>query len=74
MKITTTQLTIHPQGVNPIYGDMATQVSLDDEAGGYFVRITQNGEHNNGIRLDFVEVKYLVKAIEMLKEGVEDIL
>jgi len=49
-------------------------VNLDDEAGGYFVRITQNGEHNKGIRLDFVEVKYLVKAIEMLKEGLEDIL
>ena len=73
MKITTTQLTIHPHNVNPIYGDMATQVSLDDEAGGYFVRITQNNEHNNGIRLDFDEVQYLVQAIEMLKEGAKNV-
>jgi hypothetical protein len=49
---------------------MTTHVKLDDEGGGAFIKITQECESQlNEIRLDFTEVEYLIKAIEMLKEG-----
>jgi hypothetical protein len=70
MKLTVTELAIHKEDESPIFGDMVTHVKLDDEGGGAFIKITQECESQlNEIRLDFTEVEYLIKAIEMLKEG-----
>ncbi len=41
---TTITVSIHPEGENPIYGDRATHVSVDDEAGGGFLVIKQHGD------------------------------
>ena len=70
MKLTVTEIAIHKEGDSPIFGDMVTHVKLDDEGGGTFIVITQEyTSQMNEIRIDFSEVEYILKAIEMLKDG-----
>lgn len=73
MKLTVTEITIHAENESPIFGELATKVSVDDEGGGPFLRVTQDTEDGHvGIRMDFNEVEYLVQAINILKSGVQD--
>lgn len=70
MKLTVMEISIHPDNENPVFGERAVQVRLDDEAGGPFVKIIQSTDEGiQEIRLDFDEVEHIVKAIEMLKAG-----
>lgn len=72
MKMTITEISVHPKDHCPILGELVTKITLDDEGGGPFVRVTQYiNEDCNSIRLDFNEVDYLVKAINALKAGVD---
>jgi hypothetical protein len=68
MKLTVTEIAVHKEGESPIFGDIVTHVKLDDEGAGAFIKITQhNGNDEDTIRLDFNEIEYILKAIEMLK-------
>lgn len=70
MKLTVTEIAVHKENESPIFGDIVTHVKLDDEGGGTFIKIVQhNDTQMNEIRLDFNEIEYILKAIEMLKEG-----
>jgi hypothetical protein len=70
MKITVTEIAIHKENQSPIFGELTTKVGLGDEGGGVFVKITQNRDDGlQEVRIDFDEVEYIMKAIEMLKEG-----
>lgn len=70
MKLTVTEIAVHKEGESPIFGDIVTHVKLDDEGGGAFIKIMQSTDTQmNEIRLDFNEVEYILKAIEMLKAG-----
>lgn len=74
MKLTVTEIAVHKKGESPIFGDIVTHVKLDDEGGGTFIKIVQhNDTQMNEIRLDFNEIEYILKAIEMLKEGSPDV-
>lgn len=74
MKLTVTEIAIHKESESPIFGDTVTHVKLDDEGGGTFIKIVQhNDTQMNEIRLDFNEIEYILKAIEMLKEGSPDV-
>lgn len=68
---TITAITVHPEGVNPVYGEGATTVRLEDEAGGPFIVLEQRPDHpqqdREEIRLDFDEVEALVQAIAVLR-------
>lgn len=73
MKLTVTEITIHAENESPIFGDLATKVSVDDEGGGIYVRITQDTDDGPiSIRMGFNEVDHLVQAINILKSGVQD--
>lgn len=73
MKLTVTEITVHKEDENPIYGEIATHVKLDDEGGGPFIRLIQHSDtQTNEIRLDFNEIEYILKAIDMLKTGMEN--
>lgn len=73
MKLTVTEIAVHREDDGPIFGDLVTHVKLDDEGAGTFIKITQsNDTQMNEIRLDFNEVEYIMKAIEMLKEEDHD--
>lgn len=70
MKFTVTGIAVHKEDQNPIFGEILTHVKLDDDGGGLFVKIVQHSDtKTNEIRLDFKEVEYILKAIQMLKEG-----
>jgi hypothetical protein len=71
MKLTVTEIAAHKQDQNPIFGDLVTHVKLDDDGGGLFIKIVQHDDtRTNEIRLDFNEIEHILKAIEMLKEGI----
>lgn len=74
MKLTVTEITMHPADQSPIYSQMATKIGIMDEGAGPFVTITQDTDDGvvATIRLDFEEVNTLVRAISMLKDGIEE--
>ena len=73
MKLTVTEIAVHKEGESPIFGNIVTHVKLDDEGAGSFIKIVQhNGNNVDEIRLDFNEIEYILKAIEMLKAGKHD--
>ena len=74
MKLTVTEIAVHKEDESPIFGDIVTHVKLDDEGAGTFIKIVQhNDAQTNEIRLDFNEIEYILKAIEMLKAGNTDV-
>ena len=73
MKLTVTEVTIHKEDESPVFGELVTRVKLYDEGAGEFIKIIQhNGDVCNEIRLDFGEIEYIIKAIDTLKEGLND--
>jgi hypothetical protein len=73
MKLTVTEIAVHKENESPIFGEIVTHVKLDDEGAGMFVKITQHNDTKmDEIRLDFNEIEYVLKAIEMLKENIGD--
>lgn len=73
MKLTVTEIAVHKEDESPIFGDIVTHVKLDDEGAGTFIKIVQhNDTQMNEIRLDFNEIEYILKAIDMLKAGNTD--
>jgi len=73
MKQTIIGISVHAENDNPIFGDSVTHVLLDDEVGGFFVKLSQefNDGEPNTIRLDFDEVDTIVDAINTLKKQVQ---
>jgi hypothetical protein len=70
MKLTVTEIAVHKENESPIFGDIVTHVKLDDEGAGPFIKIVQHNDTKmDEIRLDFKEIEYILKAIEMLKAG-----
>lgn len=57
-----TQFTVVPEG-KPIYNEMATEVTLDDECGGEFVKVTQHVEDGGSIKIEPEEWPTLRDAI-----------
>jgi len=71
MKTTVTEIVIHPDDENPVFGiNLVTRLHLDDEGAGRFLRITQelDGGTKHEIRLDFIEVDAIYDAIKMLEK------
>lgn len=70
IKILTTPIAVavHPAGCNPIFGDQATHVVVDDYAGGPFIVIRQFGDHikEGEVRLDMDELEAVVSAARQL--------
>ena len=63
---------IYVDGNNPISGDVAVHVSVEDEGGGAFIVIETDGDDNDDcgkIRIDLDELEaVLVAAREMISE------
>ena len=54
---------IHHPVLHPIFGEGVTKVSIEDEAGGFFLRIKQEEME---IRMDMEELEEVVKAARVL--------
>ena len=65
-----TRVTVGPVG-EPNFDPRATNVSIEDEAGGEFVEVTQHGDHteNQTIRIDTEEWPELKAAISLMIEN-----
>jgi hypothetical protein len=65
---TITQVSIHPIGVNPLFGESATHVRAEDEGGGVFIEIEQINDHIQPgiIRVDVDELEAIVSVAKML--------
>lgn len=64
---TTTEIVVHRSGTNFAYGQGATRVCLDDEAGGAFIVLRQDDSLRNGeIRLDVEEIDLIQQAAKTL--------
>lgn len=61
---TITAIAVHPPDLNPVFGEGVVTVRLEDEAGGPFVVLEQDGQK---VRVCFEEVKALVQAISKLR-------
>jgi hypothetical protein len=70
MKYTQTiiAISVHPVGANPIYGEGSTHIRLNDEAGGYFIEMSQSDDNteNGVIRLDPDEWDEINAAVKTL--------
>lgn len=64
---TITQITLHHAGDSPVFGNSCTTVTLDDESGGWFLRIEQESDqHMGSIRVELDELRELLKIAEQL--------
>ena len=68
---TVTEVAIHRDGDNPVFGESAISVRLDDEAGGPFLAVSQDGIT---LRFDYDELVEICDAAKWLLEqkGVSD--
>jgi hypothetical protein len=74
MKMTITEVAVHPEDESPVFGRLATKVRIDDEGGGAFVKLVQEDDSGklNEVRFDFNELEAIVEAIKLLEAGVGD--
>lgn len=56
---------VHKPG-EAIYGDTVTVVSIDDEVGGPFILVKNQGAHGDGARIDFEEWAAVDRAVRAL--------
>lgn len=70
-KSTILSISIHSAEENPIFGEGATHVCLEDEAGGPFIILKQCSDNIEAgqVRLSFEELPLIIKAIDQLKVG-----
>lgn len=70
----TTRLTVLPEG-EPLYSERATNISIEDEAGGEFIVIGQTGGKNDTdsheIRIDPEEWLLIEKSVKKLLAEIE---
>ena len=72
-KITPMSVSIHPSDEHPVFGTGAFHLELQDEAGGYFFKLTQiatDYHEEQVIRIELEELILCVKAGEKLLKGV----
>lgn len=70
MKILTTPLSVsvHYEHLNAFFGEGVTVVSVDDEAAGEFVTLTQD---DHTLRFDLEELEEVLKAARSLMKSAE---
>jgi hypothetical protein len=71
-KQTIIAISVHAEGVNPIFGEGVTHVRLNDEAGGYFIELQQSDDtsENGVVKFDPAEWDELNAAVKSLLDSV----
>ena len=64
-KFTPVKYNLSTQKDNPIFGDSVTSVEIVDEAGGAFIRISQDDDE---LRFNYDEFHYLAEMIKQMEE------
>jgi hypothetical protein len=70
-KVTELMVSVHASSDNPIFGDTATHIRIEDEAGGGFVVLTQTNEVNKPgeLRFDIDELHIIYsEAVKLMAQ------
>lgn len=68
MMNTITQITLHQENDNPIYGESVLTISINDENTGPFLMLTSYREDTPSIiELDFDDIDKIVEAVKILR-------
>lgn len=65
-------LTVHNENDNIAFGENNINVSLQDDAGGYFIRLECNMTGSE-LNIDFNQVDEVFQAIKQLQKQIENI-
>jgi hypothetical protein len=66
-KSTIIRISIHPENVNPIFGEQATHVSIKDEGGGPFIELSQERDDKDKcVRVDMDELEIITAEAKKL--------
>lgn len=69
--ITPLMVSVHRTGDNPVYGEGAIKVTVEDEGGGPFIVLESNDGMEDGLRIDMDELEAVTAAARKLISGVE---
>lgn len=69
--ITPLMVSVHRKGDNPVHGEGAIKVTVDDEGGGPFIVLDSNSGMEDGLRIDMDELEAVTAAARKLISGVE---
>ncbi len=69
--ITPLMVSVHRKGCNPVYGEGAIKVTVDDEGGGPFIVLESNEGMKDGLRIDMDELDAVTAAARKLISGVD---
>lgn len=68
-RTTPLSVSVHLDNENPVFGESATHVTVDDEAGGPFLVLTQiNEQSRNG------EIRVCIDELEMIFQAAKDLM
>lgn len=72
-KATPLVISIHQEGENPIFGERATHVCLQDEGGGAFIALRQSHDDikPGEVRLDMDELEFVLRVATELINGAQ---
>jgi hypothetical protein len=66
-KSTVIRISIHPEYVNPVYGEGVTHLCIQDEAAGPFITLSQVGEEKfECVRIDMEELELITAEAKKL--------
>ena len=66
-KTTITRISIHPENVNPVYGEGVTHVCIEDEGAGPFLALSQIGDDKlECIKIDMEELELITAEAKKL--------
>ena len=69
--ITPLMVSVHRKGDNPVCGEGAIKVTVDDEGGGPFIVLDSNSGMEDGLRIDMDVIEAVTVAARKLISGVE---
>lgn len=69
--ITTKSIVIHQEKENIVYGKTNLTLSIEDEAGGYFIKLTDYD--GNSVKVDTIEVTDLVQGLNILVNIIKEL-
>jgi len=68
MKKIITKFNIFDEGDNPFFGHSATEIFLDDEASGVFIKLVQfSDDRDNEVRFNLEEIDIICETLQELK-------
>lgn len=70
MKYTSTTLSasVHSEKDNPVFGNSAIHIKIEDEAAGPYLVFSQCSDENHGeVTIDFDQFDEIVKVVDMLR-------